>query len=96
MSKITVLANIHAKPEHIEQVKKALLSIIPSSRQERGCINYDLHQDNNDPAHFIFYENWESRALWQTHSNNQHIVDFRETTDDLLEAVIITEMTHIE
>ncbi|WP_416383486.1 putative quinol monooxygenase [Psychrobacter sp. 28M-43] len=27
------------------------------------CINYDLHQDNKNPAHFIFYENWASREL---------------------------------
>ncbi|MEO1610025.1 MAG: antibiotic biosynthesis monooxygenase, partial [Pseudomonadota bacterium] len=25
----------------------------------------DLHQDNENPAHFMFYENWESRELWQ-------------------------------
>lgn len=95
MGKITILANIKAKPESVNLVKKELLNIIETSRKEIGCINYDLHQDNNNPAHFIFYENWESRELWQDHSNNQHILDYKKVTKDALDEVTITEMTHI-
>ena len=42
------------------------LKLIDITRAEEGCINYDLHQDNENPAHFLFYENWKSRELWQS------------------------------
>jgi quinol monooxygenase YgiN len=44
--------------------------LIPITRAEEGCIQYDLHQDNEEPAHFLFYENWASRELWQIHMNS--------------------------
>ncbi|MEM9449380.1 MAG: antibiotic biosynthesis monooxygenase, partial [Cyanobacteria bacterium P01_E01_bin.6] len=30
-----------------------------SAPPRAGCIQYDLHEDNENPAHFVFYENWE-------------------------------------
>ena len=95
MKKITILANIKAKAECIDLVKAELLNLIETTRKEEGCINYDLHQDDENPAHFIFYENWDSRELWQAHSNNKHIVDYKKATEGALDEVTITEMTHI-
>lgn len=66
MSKLTIVANITAKAGKEELVKSELIKLIAITRKEEGCINYDLHQDNQNPAHFMFYENWESRELWQT------------------------------
>ena len=73
MSKLTIAANIIAKADKIELVKNELLKLIELTRSEAGCINYDLHQDNENPAHFMFYENWQSRELWQAHMENQHL-----------------------
>ena len=67
--------------------------LVPITRKEQGCINYDLHQDNENPAHFLFYENWESHQLWQAHMNNQHLKDFVTATDGALESLTICEMT---
>ena len=58
MAKLTVVANITAKADKVELVKAELLKLIDLTRAEEGCINYDLHQDNTNPAHFLFYENW--------------------------------------
>ena len=63
MSKLTIIAHIHANPEQIDLVKAELHKVIEPTRAEKGCLNYDLHQDNEDPAHFFFFENWESREL---------------------------------
>ncbi|GAL10173.1 hypothetical protein JCM19233_1150 [Vibrio astriarenae] len=56
MSKLTIVANIIAKQDKVELVKAELLKLIDVTRAEEGCINYDLHQDNENPAHFMFYE----------------------------------------
>ena len=71
MYKLTIVANIKAAPGKIDLVKAELEKVIPITRAEAGCIQYGLHQDNDNPAHFMFYENWESRELWQAHMSAQ-------------------------
>ena len=93
MSKLTIIANIQAKADQVELVKAELLKLIEVTRAEEGCINYDLHQDNENPAHFLFYENWESRELWQVHMENQHLKDFMAATEGAVEDVSLNEMT---
>jgi len=76
MTKLTIVADIKANEDKIDLVKAELLKLIDITCSEERCINYDLHQDNDNPAHFVFYENWESRELWQVHMNNQHLAGY--------------------
>lgn len=95
MSKLTIIANIITKADQVELVKAELLKLIDITRAEEGCINYDLHQDNENPAHFTFYENWTSRELWQTHMGNQHLADYMVATEGSVELFTLNEMTQI-
>jgi len=96
MSKLTIVARITAKPDKIDFVKNELKKLIPPTRKENGCINYDLHQDNEHPSHFLFYENWESRELWQAHMESPHLKEFQAASEGSVEEVIIYEMTPAE
>jgi len=60
MTALTIVANIIAKDDKIDLIKAELLKLIDITLAEAGCINYDLHQDNKNPAHFVIYENWET------------------------------------
>ncbi|WP_028771387.1 putative quinol monooxygenase [Shewanella waksmanii] len=95
MSQLTIVANIIAKEAHIELVKAELLKLIDTTRKEPGCINYDLHQDNQNPAHFVFYENWQSRELWQTHMGNTHLQQYMAATEGAVASFVLNEMTVI-
>ncbi|AKI00342.1 hypothetical protein IMCC20628_01626 [Hoeflea sp. IMCC20628] len=95
MSKLTIAANIKANPDKIELVKKELEKLLAVTRAEAGCINYVLHQDNDNPAHFMFYENWESRELWQTHMNAPHLAAYMQATDGAVAEFVLNEMTQI-
>lgn len=95
MPKLTIVANIKANPDKAEFVKTELEKLIDITRAEKGCLQYDLHQDNENPAHFLFYENWESRELWQTHMNAQHLSDYMQATDGAVDEFVLNEMTHI-
>ncbi|WOT05766.1 putative quinol monooxygenase [Shewanella youngdeokensis] len=95
MTKLTIVANIITKADKVELVKAELLKLIDITRAEDGCINYDLHQDNNNPTHFMFYENWTSRELWQAHMANQHLADYMAATDGAVESFTVNEMTQI-
>ena len=95
MAKLTIVANIKTKADKIDLVKAELEKLIDITRSEEGCINYDLHQDNENPAHFMFYENWESRELWQAHLGNQNLQDYMTATDGAVEDFSVNEMTQI-
>jgi quinol monooxygenase YgiN len=64
---LTVVARVKAKPGKEAEVRKELLSLVGPSRKDPGCINYDLHQAVDNPALFLFHENWTSKAHLDQH-----------------------------
>ncbi len=95
MSTLTVLAHIHARRDQVELVKTELEKLIEPTRVEAGCIQYDLHRDNEDPAHFVFFESWESRELWQQHMAAAHLSAYMKATEGAVEKFTLNELTHI-
>ena len=91
--KLTIVARIEANSDKIEFVKAELLNLIEPTLKEAGCIQYDLHQDNENPAVFLFFENWESRELWQKHMNNTHLVEYMKATEGAVALFTLNEMT---
>ena len=92
---LTIVANIYAKPEHKHLVREELTKLIAPTRAEEGCLNYDLHQDNQNENHFMFYENWASWDLWQKHMKTDHLVAFQKIADDIIASVVLNEMTSV-
>lgn len=89
---LTIVARIEAKKDSIDLVKSELLKLIAPTRKEKGCIQYDLHQDTEHPEVFLFFENWESRELWQIHMANPHLKAYLEATDGAVENFTVNEM----
>lgn len=80
---LTVIAHLVARPNKIEETKKFLLGLCAPTRKEPGCVEYHLHQDNDNPAEFTFYENWASRAEWDKHMKLPHLDEFARRSDEL-------------
>jgi quinol monooxygenase YgiN len=95
MSKVTVVAKVVAKRDAVEEVKTELLKLVAPTRKESGCIEYNLHQDNVDPAQFVFYETWESAACLEQHMNTDHFTRYVAAVDGLLEEKAVNKMTRI-
>ncbi len=95
MAKLTIVARIAAKPESREFVKSELLKLIAPTRAEAGCINYDLHQDNEDENRFIFVENWESYELWQQHMSGAHLAEYAKATEGKVDEFIVNQLTEL-
>ena len=92
---LTIVAHIEAEPDQIDRVKAELQKLIPITLAEEGCLQYDLHQDNEHPAHFMFFENWTSRELWQAHMNAPHLAAFLAATDGAIATFTLHEMTQV-
>lgn len=85
MQQLTVIADIKAKKDKIDLVRNELVKLIEPTKREAGCIEYQLHQDNKHPEHFLFYENWESKALWEEHMQSQHLADYFKATEGAID-----------
>lgn len=96
MSLLTIVAKLVAKKESVESVKSELLKLIAPTRNEDGCIDYRLHQDNVDPAIFVFYENWESAACLEKHMKSDHYKAYVRALDGLIEEKVVHKMTLVE
>jgi quinol monooxygenase YgiN len=67
MSEVKVVALITAKPEEYSAVNKAVRAMVGLSRSEEGCLQYDLHEDQEVKGSFVFIERWKSENALKTH-----------------------------
>jgi quinol monooxygenase YgiN len=74
---IILTAIVKAKPEEVEAVKDALMTMVEPTRQEPGCLCYNLHQSKSDPTQFMFYEQWASKEAFDAHGGTPHMKALR-------------------
>lgn len=86
MKPLTVIAKLKARPGQEERLGAMLQALVAPTRAEAGCINYDLHRSHEDPATFIFHENWETRPLWEAHMNAPHLQQFSAAQGEVTES----------
>jgi quinol monooxygenase YgiN len=70
---VTVVATFQARPGKEAELRAALTGLLAPTRQEAGCLNYDLHQSPEDPARFLFHENWTTKEALDAHLKSAHI-----------------------
>jgi quinol monooxygenase YgiN len=80
---VTVVATFQAKPGKENELRAALTGLVAPTRKETGCLNYDLHVSPEDPAKFLFHENWTSKAHLDTHLQTPHIKALLPRVDEL-------------
>ena len=95
MPQVTVVAKVVAKKESVESVRSELLRLIAPTRSEDGCIEYRLHQDHDDPAVFIFYENWANESSLARHIESEHFKIYASAVDGMLEEKNVHRLTMI-
>lgn len=69
---IRVVAHITARPGKEVEVQSILSGMISPTRQEPGCIQYELLHNLNNPAEFTLLEEWETQAALDDHSTAPH------------------------
>lgn len=70
---LTVVAVFRARTGSSMALGEALQALVEPTRKEDGCLNYDLHQANDDPDLFFFHETWRSVERHQAHLETAHV-----------------------
>ena len=85
---LRVVARIKAKPDKVDEVRETLIGLITPTRNEQGCIVYELLQNTQDPTDFTFVEEWESEAALASHAASAHIKATREKLEGKVNGAI--------
>jgi len=92
---LRVVAHLVALPNKLEELKLVLIDMVKPTRQELGCIQYELLQNHEDPTGFVFIEQWESKALLNAHLDSPHISEAERKMDGLLAALPKIRLYHL-
>lgn len=82
---LTIVATINALPEHRHEVLTALTNVVSPTRNESGCLQYDLHVDQGNPNRMVMIECWSDEASLDAHIASSHLHRLKETIRDKVE-----------
>lgn len=84
MALLTVIATLRARPGKEAELKDYLTTLVGYTRTETGCVNYDLNQQQDDPALFVMVEYWTGRSALDQHLSMPYMQEFAASVPDLL------------
>ncbi len=92
MSTLFVFARIHPKDEFHDGAKEAIEEIISVTREEPGCVRFDLFEGSQDTCLYLF-EEWLSPSDLDAHYDKAYTkAVFAQYDNWLAEPVTITKM----
>ena len=93
MKNIIVVATLTLKETHSENALEALKALHKATHQnDKGCLQYDLHKDNDKANTYVFIETWENAALLDEHMNKEHFKAFQVALDGQVESMSIHKL----
>jgi len=69
---IRVVAKKYVKPEKVQEFMDLCKKLVESSLKDKGCIDYGLYQDLENPEVLTFLEEWENEKSLHEHLNSDH------------------------
>ncbi len=89
---LSVVATLSAKSEFRADVRGALETIIPLSRSEAGCLQYDQHVAQDNPDSFVMIERWQDNATLDRHTATPHFAALLAAIDGKVADVVIVRL----
>ncbi len=62
---IRAIAHLDARPGKTEELRALLTSLLEPTRQERGCVRFELQQNRDFPTEFAIVSEWRGEDAVQ-------------------------------
>ena len=72
---ITIVAKSIIKNGMKENFRQTARELIVKSREEEGCISYNLYEDIDNEDILVFIEEWKDQNVIQLHNESKHFND---------------------
>lgn len=73
MTDLHVVGLLAAKPGAEHSVRTALLELVEPSRDEEGCITYDVYASDTQFGTYLTVETWRSHRDLDAHLHSPHV-----------------------
>jgi quinol monooxygenase YgiN len=73
VSDLRVVAIIPVKPESAPAMRAAISSLGEATRDEEGCLGYDVFESAAEPGVFVTVESWRSQSDLDAHLQTEHV-----------------------
>src|SRR5215471_1691517 len=83
MKPLYIIVIFQARPGKETELRAALLSLIPPTLKERGCMQYTYHVAPDTPSKFLSYEIWASQKDFDAHMRSPHVAALLPRVDEL-------------
>ena len=70
---VRIMARISALAGRETQLQSVLHDLVGPSRNEAGCVNYELFQNEDNPLEFVTIEQWSDQAAVDAHLATAHV-----------------------
>jgi quinol monooxygenase YgiN len=70
---VHVVAHVIAREGEESRVLAELEKLVEPTRAEPGCRKYELFVSKENPADFVFLEEYESDKAFQAHMDSKHV-----------------------
>lgn len=83
-SPIRMIVTLSVSPEAKDRLRAAMQQLVPSTRAEAGCLQYDFYEIDagaaggvaNTGGDFVMIEGWRDQAAHQAHVASDHFQAF--------------------
>lgn len=69
-----VLAHFVVRADQIDAAGKILRDLVGPIRRDPGCLRCNLAVDNENPASFVYIEEWRDEAALETHLKDPEVL----------------------
>ncbi len=90
---IYVFASVMPKADQIDAAETILREAVAASRQEAGCLRYDLFKSVQGEPCFQFFETYTDQAALAAHAQSAHFQTLKEKITPLLARPIAISIT---
>lgn len=84
-AELVVIARFHARQGNEYAVADAILSNLPPSREEPGCLSIQAFRSKRDPLLFFIQSRWRDEAAFELHAEMPHTVRFLKRVETLID-----------
>ncbi len=81
---LRVVATIPIDPAHAAEAAPALAELAAATREEDGCVGYDVYESVAVPGTFLTVEEWTDQASLDAHMGQPHVAKAFEVAGPLL------------
>jgi quinol monooxygenase YgiN len=93
MKNIVLIASVTLKDTEDKDILTAFGALHKATHKEdKGCLQYDVHKDIEKENTYVFIETWESEMLLDAHMKKEHFKTFQEVLEGKIESINIQKL----